>query len=86
MIGTIFGLLFSLFLLFIVGQALWGPLRFLSRLGLHFLLGAATIFLVNLAAGWWGCSIGLNLFSAFTVGVLGAPGLALLLALKFFFS
>ncbi|MDH7578346.1 MAG: pro-sigmaK processing inhibitor BofA family protein [Bacillota bacterium] len=86
MTGTILGVLFGLFLLFLVGQALWGPLRLLLRMGLRFLLGGAVLYLFNLIAGTWGWSFGINPLSAFAVGLLGFPGFLLLGALKICFG
>lgn len=86
MMGTVLGVLFGLFLLFLVGQALWGPLRFLLRVGLRFLLGGAALFLFNLCAGAWGWTFAVNPLSALAVGALGLPGFLLLGALKLLFG
>lgn len=85
MVGTILGALFTIFLIFLVGQALWGPLRVLLRLLLRTALGGLALFLINLAAASSGWGFGLNPASAAVVGVLGAPGLLLLGAFKLFF-
>lgn len=85
MTGTILGLLFGLFLLFLVGQALWGPLRFLLKIAVRFALGGLALFLVNFCTAFWGWHFGVNALSAFTVGILGFPGFLLLGLLKYFF-
>ncbi len=85
MAGTVLGILFAIFLIFLVGQALWGPLRFLLRLLFRVAMGGLALFLINLAAYSSGWSLGLNPASAALVGVLGVPGLLLLGALKIFF-
>ncbi len=86
MTETILGALCVIFLLFLMGQALWGPMRFCLRIGLRFLLGGILLFVFNLCAHAWGWSFGINPLSAFTVGVLGFPGFVLLGALKVFFG
>lgn len=58
------------------------PLGALLRLLLHSLLGLAGIWLFNLAGGLIGVQVGLNLFTALTVGLLGLPGFGLLLLLQ----
>jgi inhibitor of the pro-sigma K processing machinery len=85
MIGTVLGALFAVFLIFLVGQALWGPLRFLLRLLFRVALGGLALFLINLGAAPLGWSLGLNPASATLVGLLGLPGLLLLGAFKLCF-
>lgn len=82
MVGTILGVLFGLFLLFLVGQAFWKPLRMLLYTGLRLILGGIFLVLVNFTAGSLGFSLGVNPASALTVGLLGLPGFLLLIALK----
>ncbi|MBE6908846.1 MAG: Pro-sigmaK processing inhibitor BofA [Ruminococcaceae bacterium] len=61
------------------------PLRLALRVLLNTLLGFAALLLINLTSGLTGFSLGLNLFNALTVGVLGVPGLVLLVLLKLVF-
>lgn len=82
MIGTVLGVLFGLFLLFLVGHALWGSLRFLLGLGLRFVLGGVVLFIANLCTGIWGWQLGVNPISSIIVGLLGLPGFLLLVALR----
>jgi inhibitor of the pro-sigma K processing machinery len=50
------------------------------------ILGGAVIYLYNFAGVLWGLAIGLNVISAFVVGVMGLPGLGALIGLKYLFS
>lgn len=68
-----------------VVQLFSAPLRLALKVLLNTLLGFAALFLLNLTAGVTGLSLGMNLFNALTVGILGVPGLALLLLLKLVF-
>jgi inhibitor of the pro-sigma K processing machinery len=79
MASTVFGVLFIILLLFIVGQVFWKPLAILFKIGLRLILGGLFLFLVNLVPN---LSLGVNLASALTVGLLGLPGFLLLIALK----
>jgi inhibitor of the pro-sigma K processing machinery len=83
MAGTILGVLFGLFLLFLVGQAFWKPIRFLFSILARVILGGTLLFFVNFCAGPLGFTLGINPASLLTVGLLGLPGLVLLAALKF---
>ncbi len=58
MVGTILGALFAVFLLFLVGQALWGPLRFLLRLLLRAAMGGLALFLIDSGSPALGLELG----------------------------
>lgn len=58
------------------------PLGLLLRLLGRTALGLGGIWLFNLAGGVIGVQVGMNLFTALAVGVLGLPGLGLLLLLQ----
>ena len=45
-------------------------------------LGLAALFLVNASAGYTGVSLGFNLFNGLVAGVLGIPGVALLVLVQ----
>ena len=59
-----------------------GPVRMALRLVLNTVLGFAAVWALNMTTSYTGLSLGLNWFNALTVGVLGAPGFALLLLIK----
>ena len=66
-------------------QLFSAPLRLALRVLLNTLLGFAALFLVNVASALTGFTLGLNLFNALIIGILGVPGLALLILLKLVF-
>ena len=53
------------------------------KLLLRSALGFAALFLFNAAGGSFGLSVGLNIFNAGVLGLLGLPGFALLLILQY---
>ncbi|MBQ9460119.1 MAG: pro-sigmaK processing inhibitor BofA family protein [Oscillospiraceae bacterium] len=61
------------------------PLRLALKVLLNTLLGFAALFLLNQASPLTGFSLGLNLFNALIIGILGVPGLVLLALLKLVF-
>lgn len=61
------------------------PLRLALRLVLSALLGFAALLALNWTGGFTGVTLGFNLPNALTVGVLGVPGLLLLLLLQWVF-
>ncbi|HIS52280.1 MAG TPA: pro-sigmaK processing inhibitor BofA family protein [Candidatus Onthomonas avicola] len=54
----------------------------LFRLGLRTAVGALVLALLAPLSGWTGLSLGVNLFNALVLGVLGVPGFGLLLLLQ----
>ena len=66
-------------------QLFSAPLRLALKVLLNTLLGFAALFLLNLASGLTGFTLGLNLLNALIVGILGVPGLVLLALLKLVF-
>ena len=57
------------------------PIRLLFRFLSGTVLGLAVLFVLQLAGAPFGLTLGLNLINAAVIGVLGLPGLALLLIL-----
>ena len=59
------------------------PLTWILKLLLHAAMGYAFLFLVNFVGAWLGVSLGLNWVNAAVAGVLGVPGVVLLLLIKY---
>ena len=72
----------SLALLTAAARACSAPLKLLLKVGLEKLEGLAALTVVNAASPFTGVALGLNLFNALVVGVLGAPGLVLLILVQ----
>lgn len=75
---VILGLL-AVFLLAALLRIFQTPLRLALKLLANTLLGFLALYLVGLTAPWTGVALGLNLWNALIVGVLGLPGFVLLL-------
>lgn len=67
------------FLLFI--KILRKPIRFIFKLLLNALFGFIGLFIINFFGDIFGISIAINLVNALIVGILGIPGVILLLLL-----
>jgi inhibitor of the pro-sigma K processing machinery len=59
------------------------PLRWVLKLLLNAAMGFVSLFIINFLGGFVGISLGVNLINAIVVGVLGFPGVVLLLLLKY---
>ena len=62
------------------------PLRLAAKLALNTLLGFAELIIVNFLGTWVGVAIGVNLVNAVVAGILGIPGVVLLLLTKWLFG
>ena len=72
----------GLTLLCLIGYLLLVPRRFVWRLLAGGVLGALTLWGVNLLGGLVGFSVAVNPFTAMAVGFLGLPGALLVIALR----
>lgn len=71
-----------LVLLAAAAQAFSTPARLAAKAALNTLLGLGGLLLLNATTSFTGLSLGVNLFNALVVGVLGLPGLVLLLLVQ----
>ena len=67
------------FFLIVLLRVFSTPLRLALKLLANTLLGFLALWVVNLTAGFTGVALGLNLWNALIIGVLGLPGFFLLL-------
>lgn len=72
----------GLALLAVVLRVFSTPLKLMLKVALNTLLGLGSLILLNATSAFTGLSLGLNLFNALVVGVLGVPGLVLLLLVQ----
>ena len=59
------------------------PIRWAKKILINSLVGFVILFLLNFAGSLFGLSLGINWFNALVVGFFGAPGVVLLLLLKY---
>ncbi|MBR3786439.1 MAG: pro-sigmaK processing inhibitor BofA family protein [Firmicutes bacterium] len=69
----------TLILLFLLGKTLLVPLKIILKMMVNSLLGAILLVVLNAFGSAAGLMIPLNLVNAVTVGVLGVPGIIMLL-------
>ncbi len=72
----------GLILLFILLKLLYAPLQLAVKLFINAVLGGALLVFLNLILKIFGISIGVNFVTAMVTGVLGVPGISLLLFLQ----
>lgn len=74
--------LLGLFFLIALLRVFQSPIKLAIKLLANTFLGFAALWLVNLTAALTGIALGFNLLNALVVGILGLPGLILLLLLQ----
>ena len=75
------GLLLAFFLITLL-RLFSTPLKLVLKLLVNTALGFAALWAVNATAAFTGIALGLNLWNALVVGVLGLPGFVLLLLVQ----
>jgi inhibitor of the pro-sigma K processing machinery len=81
-LNVVLAVIFGLIVLYLVARMLVAPARLALRLVMSACIGAAALFLFNLAGGLFGLSIGINLATTVIVGYMGLPGLIMLVLLQ----
>ena len=77
-LGVLAGTVGLLFLLSVLRRPIGGLLRLGARTG----AGLCALWVFSPVGSWLGAGLGVNLFNALILGVLGAPGFGLLLMLR----
>lgn len=72
----------GLVLLVAAARAFSAPFRLTLKAALNMLSGLGGLALVNATSSVTGLSLGLNFFNALVTGILGIPGLVLLLLMQ----
>ncbi len=75
----------GIIILFIVAKLFLMPIKIIIKLVWNAVLGGALLWLVNLVGGLFGFTIAINWMSALIAGLLGVPGVILLVIWKLFF-
>jgi len=77
---------FGILLLYVTLRLLAGPVRFTARLAFHTFVGAVLLVTFNLVGGYFGHAVPINPVTTLIAGVLGLPGVALLVALRYVYG
>ena len=78
--------LLGLFVAGVVIRLFKTPLKLALQVLLNTLLGFGALFLLNMTTAITGLSLGLNALNALTIGILGVPGLGMLLLVQWLFT
>ncbi len=81
-INFILAFFFGAIVIYLLARLLYFPLRIFFRFLINMLAGGILLALFNIIGAFWGVQIGLNVVTALVVGLMGVPGVVLLLILQ----
>jgi len=82
-VGIVLAYSAGVMLIFMLSWIFVKPFKILGRLILNSFLGALFLIIFNFFGKFTGIFIGVNIFTALMLGILGIPGFIALLLLKF---
>lgn len=74
---------FGLILLYILGYLLLIPIKWILKFIYNGILGGILLLVINIVGGFFGFHIAMNIITALIAGVLGVPGVVLLVVVKY---
>ncbi|MBQ3378981.1 MAG: pro-sigmaK processing inhibitor BofA family protein [Clostridia bacterium] len=80
--NDILAFLFGIILLIIIGRVFLKPIKFILKILLNSAAGLLILFIINFFGANAGMTIGINWLTGLICGVLGVPGVILVLLLK----
>lgn len=83
-IFSILAIFLAIGAVYIIGVLLVLPIKIIVKLVINGIIGAIVLFIINIFGGLLGITIGINPVTALTAGLLGIPGIILLLFLQYF--
>ena len=73
---------FGLFLLYLIGMLLVIPIKLIFKLIVNGIMGGILLLIVNVIGGFIGLGLVINPITAIIAGILGIPGVVLLLIIQ----
>jgi inhibitor of the pro-sigma K processing machinery len=85
MLKTVLMVVLGAILVVLMFKVFASPMKLLLKLGFNTLLGFAALYLFDLFGDFTGFTLGVNWLNAVVIAILGVPGFALLLILRWLF-
>lgn len=83
--SSIFYYIIGILILLVFGRLLLWPIKKIFKLIVNGILGGILLFLFNIIGAYFGMSIEINPLTAIIVGLMGIPGLVLILIFQLIF-
>lgn len=75
--------IFGIMMLFLVAKLLLIPIKIVWKLIVNAVIGGITLILINFLGAFLGVYIPINIITALITGLLGVPGVVLILILQY---
>ena len=82
-IDVIFAYIFGIVVLFLIAKLLLLPIKIIWKLFVNALIGGIALIILNFIGGYFGLHIDINIITALVTGILGAPGVVMILILQY---
>lgn len=82
-VDVILAYIFGIIILFVLAKLLLVPLKIVWKLAVNALIGGITLIIINFIGGFFGLNIDINIITALVTGILGAPGVVIILILQY---
>lgn len=82
MVDFLIAALFALFLVMLLGKVLLTPIRWAFKLLINSAVGLFILLVINYIGAPWAFSVPINVYTVLTAGILGLPGIILLVVLR----
>ena len=82
-IEVIFAYIIGIIMLFLLAKLLLIPLKIAWKLGINAVVGGIALLIINFIGGFFGLRIDINIITALVTGILGAPGVVMILILQY---
>ena len=82
-IEVIFAYIFGIIMLFILAKILILPIKIIWKLGVNAFVGGIALLILNFFGGFIGLYIPINIITAVTTGLLGVPGIVMILIIQY---
>ena len=83
MIDAVFAYVFGIIVLFLIAKLLLIPIKIVWKLLINALVGGIALIILNFIGGFIGLHIDINIITALITGILGAPGVVMILIIQY---
>ncbi len=83
--ATAVGYILGILVVLIVSGVCLKPIKIVMKFLLNSIAGVLIVFVINFIGSFWGIHIGINPFTAVVLGILGIPGVIMILLAQIFY-
>lgn len=80
---VILAYVFGIMILFLLAKLLIIPIKLVWKLLVNAIVGGITLFILNIIGGFFGLYIPINIITALITGILGVPGVVVILIVQY---